>query len=114
MKPPPYCSSLQDGGGFLCLGCVWLVQFCVGFRIGCGCARVVWKVGEASPEPVGRGWWQQLRLHRTTQAGECPLCGAERLEDGAPARRARYAPLCIPQICPCLHLYERNIAKMDK
>ena len=20
MKPPPYCSSLQDGGGFLCLG----------------------------------------------------------------------------------------------
>ena len=19
MKPPPYCSSLQDGGGFLCL-----------------------------------------------------------------------------------------------
>lgn len=47
---------------------------------------------EVSSEPVGRGRWQQLRLHRTTRAGECPLCGAERLEDGAPASRARYAP----------------------
>jgi len=50
---------------------------------------------EASPEPVGRSWWQQSRLHRTTQAGECPLCGAERLEDGAPALRVRYAPRLV-------------------
>ena len=26
---------------------------------------------------------------RTMLAGECPLCGAERLEDGAPASRDR-------------------------
>ncbi len=26
-----------------------------------------------------------------TLAGECPLCGAERLEDGAPARMSTYA-----------------------
>lgn len=61
---------------------------------------------------VGLG--KQSRLHRTTRAGECPLCGAERLEDGAPAPRARYAPLGMPQMCVCLHRYERNIAKMDK
>ena len=42
-------------------------------------------MGEA---PVKVHRW---RLHQTTQAGECPLCGAERLEDGAPAPRARYA-----------------------
>ncbi len=30
--------STNDGGGFLCLGRVWLVQFCVGFRIWRGCA----------------------------------------------------------------------------
>ena len=51
---------------------------------------------EVSSEPVGRGRRQQSRLHRTTQAGECPLCGAERLEDGAPAPRARYAPRVPP------------------
>ena len=28
---------------------------------------------------------------RTMLAGECPLCGAERLEDGAPATHVRYA-----------------------
>ena len=28
---------------------------------------------------------------RTMLAGECPLCGAERLEDGAPAPHVRYA-----------------------
>ena len=28
---------------------------------------------------------------RTMLAGECPLCGAERLEDGAPAPHRRYA-----------------------
>ena len=28
---------------------------------------------------------------RTMLAGECPLCGAERLEDGAPASHRRYA-----------------------
>lgn len=28
---------------------------------------------------------------RTMLAGECPLCGAERLEDGAPATHRRYA-----------------------
>jgi len=27
--------------------------------------------------------------HRFPLAGECPLCGAERLEDGAPAPRDR-------------------------
>ena len=27
----------------------------------------------------------------TMLAGECPLCGAERLEDGAPAMHVRYA-----------------------
>ena len=27
---------------------------------------------------------------RTMLAGECPLCGAERLEDGAPAMHVRY------------------------
>ena len=69
---------------------------------------------EVSSEPVGRGRWQQLRLHRTTRAGECPLCGAERLEDGAPAPRARYAPLRVPQAYPCLRRHEWHIAKMDK
>ena len=28
---------------------------------------------------------------RTMLAGECHLCGAERLEDGAPAAHVRYA-----------------------
>ena len=28
---------------------------------------------------------------RTMLAGECPLCGAERFEDGAPAPHVRYA-----------------------
>ena len=28
---------------------------------------------------------------RTMLAGECPLCGAGRLEDGAPAAHVRYA-----------------------
>ena len=28
---------------------------------------------------------------QTMLAGECPLCGAERLEDGAPAPHRRYA-----------------------
>ena len=28
---------------------------------------------------------------RLPLAGECPLCGAERLEDGAPATHVRYA-----------------------
>ena len=56
MKPPPSCSELQDGGGFLCLGCAWLVQFCVGFRIG-GRMRSQGLLAtvEASPEPVGGG-----------------------------------------------------------
>lgn len=113
MKPPPYCSSLQDGGGFLCLrffgwcgsalGSVLGADALAGFGVcslGLECARWVWKVGEASPEPVGWGWWQQLRLHRTTRAGECPLCGAGRLEDGAPAPRARYAPRAVSATHP--------------
>ena len=52
--------------------------------------------------------------YENRSAGECPLCGAGRLEDGAPAPRARYAHLRIPQAYPCLHRHEWNIAKMDK
>lgn len=104
VKPPPYCSSLQDGGGFLrlegrCAGCACRVWSALA---GFGVRSLGSAVFEASPEPVvtaeaspdnaGGVWRQQLRLHRTTQAGECPLCGAGRLEDGAPALRARYAP----------------------
>ena len=64
MKPPLYCSSLQDGGGFLCLrffgwrgsalGSGFGVDALAGFGVrSLGSVVAV----EASPEPVGRGWW---------------------------------------------------------
>ena len=98
MKPPPYCSSLQDGGGFLCLrffgwcGSAWGSVLGADALAWFGARLLGSAVFEALPDNAGGVWLQQLRLHRTTQAGECPLCGAERLEDGAPAPRARYAP----------------------
>ena len=54
MKPPPYCSSLQDGGGFLCLrffgwrGSAFGADALAGF----GVRSLGSAVFEASPEPV--------------------------------------------------------------
>ena len=106
MKPPPYCSSLQDGGGFLCLrffgwrgsarGSAFDADVLVGFGV------------RSHGLGGGRGFTGQRGR------GSAPSAALGRLEDGAPAPRARYAPLCMPQMCVCLHRYERNIAKMDK
>ena len=70
MKPPPYCSSLQDGGGFSVsrLRLVGEVPRGVPDSVRMRSQGLLATV-EASPEPVGRGWWQQSRLHRTTRAG---------------------------------------------
>ena len=81
MKPPPCCSSLQDGGGFLCLGCA------------CFCAWI-WDaeldVLAGFGGSSGGGFTGQRRR------GSAPSAALGRLEDGAPAPRVRYAPPRVP------------------
>ena len=105
MKPPPYCSSLQDGGGFLCLRFfVWRSSAC-----GSGFGAEVQRMRSHGLECAC--WVRRYsRLYRTTQGGvggnvrgftgqrrrgSAPSAALGRLEDGAPASRARYAPRSV-------------------
>ena len=60
MKPPPYCSSLQDGGGFLCLGCAcfcaWIWDAEPDALAGVGVRSLgLLAIVEASPDNAGGG-----------------------------------------------------------